>query len=246
MPARRLRYKRSNASSGSLASSDAFVAKIFMCLQLSLRHLSNAHSLLRSQRSGEPGSEKNLSREECAQRRGNCLRWKVAAMKPKAQPCARQDSRQAKDVLAARSRKETWLTRHPRATVSLACAPTRARPTASDKARPPLAASRRPSWLRRGVEAPWQKARRRVGEPSFVAHRRRTISVEGGAHLHNPVRIVIANHGAPISGHHLGPRIFVTQDVKPKRRYRFYVANRALDLANHMERSDWPLRRRLF
>src|SRR3546814_17570197 len=65
---------------------------------------------LRSKRSGEPGSEKNLLREEAAQRRGNCFRWKVAAMKPKAQPCPRQDSRQAKDAGAARSCKETWPT----------------------------------------------------------------------------------------------------------------------------------------
>lgn len=50
----------------------------------------------RSQRSGEPGSEKNLPREEAAQRRGNCFRWKVAGMKPKAQPCPRQDSRQTR------------------------------------------------------------------------------------------------------------------------------------------------------
>ncbi len=50
----------------------------------------------RSQRSGEPGSEKNLLREEGAQRRGNCFRWKVAGMKPKAQPRPRQDSRQTR------------------------------------------------------------------------------------------------------------------------------------------------------
>lgn len=76
---------------------------------------------LRSQRSGEPGSEKNLAREECAQRRGNCFRWKVAAMKPKAQPCHRQDSQQDKDVQADCPRMETWPTRHPRVTASLAC-----------------------------------------------------------------------------------------------------------------------------
>lgn len=50
----------------------------------------------RSQRSGEPEGEKNLLREEAAQRRGNCFRWKVAGMKPKAQPCPRQDSRQTR------------------------------------------------------------------------------------------------------------------------------------------------------
>ncbi|MGN8135289.1 hypothetical protein ACTJLC_11250 [Paraburkholderia sp. 22099] len=31
-------------------------------------------------------------------------------MKPKAQPCPRQDSRQAKDAVAARSQKEMWPT----------------------------------------------------------------------------------------------------------------------------------------
>lgn len=89
----------------------------------------------RSQHRGEPGSEKNLSREECVQRRGNCFRWKVAAMKPKAQPFPRQDSRQAKDARAARSRMETWPTRHPRVTASPACALTRARPTPQRRAR---------------------------------------------------------------------------------------------------------------
>ncbi|KGA23302.1 hypothetical protein AO825_06470 [Pectobacterium brasiliense] len=55
----------------------------------------------RSQHRGEPGGEKNLSREECAQRRGNCFRLQVAVIKPKAQPRQRQDSRQAKDARAA-------------------------------------------------------------------------------------------------------------------------------------------------
>ncbi|EBJ2702468.1 hypothetical protein DQ648_22905 [Salmonella enterica] len=79
----------------------------------------------RSQHRGESGSANNLSREEAAQQRGNCLRWKVAAMKPKAQPYPRQDSQQTKDVQADRSRKETWPTRHPRVMVSPACAPMR-------------------------------------------------------------------------------------------------------------------------
>jgi len=34
-------------------------------------------------------------------------------MKPEAQPCHRQDSRQTKDVQADRSRKEIWPPRHP-------------------------------------------------------------------------------------------------------------------------------------
>jgi len=55
---------------------------------------------LRSQRSGEPESANNLVREECAQRRGNYLRCKVAAIKPKAQPRLRQDSQRDKDGLA--------------------------------------------------------------------------------------------------------------------------------------------------
>lgn len=37
--------------------------------------------------------------KESARRRGNCLRRTVVAMKPEAQPCHRQDSRQAKDAM---------------------------------------------------------------------------------------------------------------------------------------------------
>ncbi|HBH4410255.1 TPA: hypothetical protein KTE87_004388 [Escherichia coli] len=48
-------------------------------------------------------------------------------------PSHRQGSQQHKDVLAARSRMETWPTRHPRATASPACALTRARTTPGDK-----------------------------------------------------------------------------------------------------------------
>lgn len=40
-----------------------------------------------------------MAREECAQRRRNCFRWTVAAMKPEAQPRPRQDSQQHKDAL---------------------------------------------------------------------------------------------------------------------------------------------------
>nr|WP_272487383.1 MULTISPECIES: hypothetical protein [Enterobacteriaceae] len=105
----------------------------------------------RSQHRGEPGSEKNLSREECAQRRGNCFRWKVAAMKPS----HRQDSQQHKDVLAARSRMEAWPTRHPRATASPACALTRARTMPSDKVKASLLLLAA-LCVRRGVEAPLQ------------------------------------------------------------------------------------------
>tara|TARA_R100001230_G_scaffold25592_2_gene21334 strand:- start:7444 stop:7737 length:294 start_codon:yes stop_codon:yes gene_type:complete len=39
-----------------------------------------------------------LLREEAAQRRGNCFRRTVAAMKPEAQPCHRQDSQRTKDA----------------------------------------------------------------------------------------------------------------------------------------------------
>lgn len=76
-------------------------------------------------------------------------------MKPKAQPCHRQDSQQHKDVLAARSRMETWPTRHPRATASPACALTRARTTPSDKVKAPLTLQVA-SCMRRGVEASLQ------------------------------------------------------------------------------------------
>lgn len=107
----------------------------------------------RSQQRGEPGSEKNLSREECAQRRGNCFRCKVAAIKHKAQPRHRQDSQQDKDAQAARSRMETWPTRHPRVTAAPACALTRARsmPRRQGQSAPAAAHGH---ILRRGVEAP--------------------------------------------------------------------------------------------
>ena len=52
----------------------------------------------RPQRREGPGDEKNLAGEECAQRRGNCFRWTVAAMKPEAQPRPRQDAQQPKDA----------------------------------------------------------------------------------------------------------------------------------------------------
>ncbi|RMK68550.1 hypothetical protein IPC87_14970 [Pseudomonas aeruginosa] len=107
----------------------------------------------RSQHRGEPGSANNLSREEAAQRWGNCLHWKVAAMKPKAQPCPRQDSQQTKDVQADRSRKETWPTRHPRVMASPACALMRQGQYPSDKAGAPLP-QLAASCLRRDVEAP--------------------------------------------------------------------------------------------
>lgn len=138
----------------------------------------------RSQQRGEPGSEKNLSREECAQRRGNCFRWKVAAMKPKAQPRHRQDSQQDKDAQAARSRMETWPTRHPRVTASPACALTRARsmPRRQGQSAP---AAARGTCLRRGVEAPSGEVWRCVGEPSFMTYRQRIASVEDGTLLHN-------------------------------------------------------------
>ena len=66
-----------------------------------------------------------MSREECAQRRGNCFRRTVAAMKPEAQSRPRQDSQQHKDALGRTTpiRKETWPPRHPRTTVSAARPP---------------------------------------------------------------------------------------------------------------------------
>ncbi|KAI3601540.1 hypothetical protein D8I24_3922 (plasmid) [Cupriavidus necator H850] len=39
-----------------------------------------------------------MLREEAAQRRGNCLGWKVAAMKTEAQPRPPQDAQQLKDA----------------------------------------------------------------------------------------------------------------------------------------------------
>jgi hypothetical protein len=74
-------------------------------------------------------------------------------MKPKAQPCPRQDSQQTKDVQADRSRKETWPTRHSRVMVSPACALIRQGQHSSDKAETPLPQLATPS-LRCGVEVP--------------------------------------------------------------------------------------------
>ena len=59
-------------------------------------------------------------------------------MKPKAQPRHRQDSQQDKDAQAARSRMETWPTRHPRVTAAPACALARARTTPNDKVKASL------------------------------------------------------------------------------------------------------------
>ena len=61
-------------------------------------------------------------------------------MKSKAQPFPRQDSRQAKDAQAARSRMEMWPTQHPRVTASPACTLALARPTPQRQARTLLAA----------------------------------------------------------------------------------------------------------
>ena len=46
--------------------------------------------------------------EESAQRRGNCLRRTVAAMKPEARPYHRQDSRRAKDAAGRTFPKRRW------------------------------------------------------------------------------------------------------------------------------------------
>ena len=123
----------------------------------------------RSQQRGEPGSEKNLSREECAQRREIVF----AARPSKAQPRHRQDSQQDKDAQAARSRMETWPTRHPRD----GC--TGLRPDAGQVNAPTTRPERLPQ-LTPHTEA-WKlhrsEAGRRVGEPSFVTYRQRTASV---------------------------------------------------------------------
>lgn len=102
---------------------------------------------------------------------GKLFSLEGCGLKPKAQPLPRQDSRQAKDARAARSRMETWPTRHPRVTASPACALTRARPTPQRQARTLLAAD-----CNDVVEA-WRgcsiaKPGGRVGKPSFVTHRR--------------------------------------------------------------------------
>lgn len=74
-------------------------------------------------------------------------------MKPKVQPCPRQDSRQAKDAGAARSRKEIWPTSvsaHDDCTGSCSDA---GKANTNDKTRMPLP-YHAASCVRRGVEAP--------------------------------------------------------------------------------------------
>ncbi|NRF84860.1 hypothetical protein HQ619_13025 [Burkholderia gladioli] len=105
-------------------------------------------------------------------------------MNPKAQPCPRQDSRQAKDAQAACFRKKTWPTSSFPRDGFTGLRPDAGKDNRQRQGKNALAASRRPSWLKRGVEAPSQ-GRRRVGEPSFVTYRRRTVSVEDGTLWHN-------------------------------------------------------------
>ena len=64
----------------------------------------------RPQQRGGQGGTRNLFREEGTECQGNLLGWTVAAMKPKAQPLPRQDSRQAKAAVGCDlRRKATWL-----------------------------------------------------------------------------------------------------------------------------------------
>ncbi len=114
-------------------------------------------------------------------------------------PSHRQDSQQHKDVLAARSRMETWPTRHPRATVSPACALTRARTMPSDKMKASLSLLAAPC-VRRGVEAPLQGRAAILsigGEQSFMTYRRQTASVVDGAHSCNLPQQAPACSSAP-------------------------------------------------
>ncbi len=123
-----------------------------------------------------------MSREECAQRRGNCFRRTVAAMKPEAQPRPRQDSQQHKDALGR-------TTPHPKGDRADSVSPpegctgsplTRARSTTGRNMPPPMRATMLAA--RRGAPS---KAGRRIREPSFVTHRQRAASVADGTHSHN-------------------------------------------------------------
>ncbi len=135
------------------------------------------------------------------QRRRNCFRCKVAAMKPKAQPRHRQDSRQAKDAGAARSRMETWPTRHPRMTASPACALTRLGQCPSSKVRallPQLAAT----CLMRDVESPHR------GQVVYRNHPPWHIGNEPPAPRAAPFRATC--HGQPRLHKHIAP-IFLSK-----------------------------------
>ena len=125
-----------------------------------------------------------MSREECAQRRGNCFRRTVAAMKPEAQPRPRQDSQQHKDALGRTTpiRKETWPARHPRKKVSAARLLTQERPFPTTSRNMPL--PMQAAMLTARCRASKQ-GRAAIREPSFVTHRQRTASVVDGTHSHN-------------------------------------------------------------
>ena len=99
---------------------------------------------LRSKRSGEPGGEKNLLREEAAQR-GNCFRRTVAAMKPEAQPRPARIHNETRTPWAEPLRKEMGPTRHPRPKASPARPLTRARSTRNDRRECPRHTLRRRS-----------------------------------------------------------------------------------------------------
>lgn len=66
-------------------------------------------------------------------------------MKPEAKPRPRQDSRQAKDALAARSRKEIWLPRYPPHDGCTGLRPDAGKDNRQRQGKNALAASRRPS-----------------------------------------------------------------------------------------------------
>ncbi len=129
-----------------------------------------------------------MTREECAQRRGNCFRRTVAAMKPEAQPRPRQDSRPDKDALGRTA---------PKGDGADSASPPEGfigAPADADQVNPPTTSENAPPHraapaLRRGVEASGD-AGRVVGEPSFVTRWAGAESVEDGTHLHNlPQRV---------------------------------------------------------
>lgn len=141
----------------------------------------------RSQRSGEPGSEKNLPREEAAQRRGNCFRWKVAGMKPKAQPCQRQDSRQTRTHWCRPSPKGGMADSVPAhdgciGTLSLQHPQGHPNGKAGDD-HAPRRVQRRSAWQLQEEDQRSRPAADRVREPSFIASWHGTAAVEGGEHM---------------------------------------------------------------
>ena len=116
------------------------------------------------------GGQKQFVLRGAAQRRGNCFRRTVAAMKPEAQPRPRQDSQQHKDALGR-------TTPHPKGAMATPASPHEGfSGTPPDSTRPfpndqrECASSHAGGHAERTVWSP-QQGRATIREPSFVTTR---------------------------------------------------------------------------